>query len=225
MSRVYLDIETLPADWTHEQILSFTRTKVPGSYKKPETIEAWIVENVDECHASTALDWRHARICCLGTAIDHDEPTSIFTETCDTTMILDHLLSQVEVAFKRGGCTPTLIGHNILGFDLPRLILHAARQRHRVLGRLPRDRFSRLVVDTQSLACGPDPRALPFVRLGDLATFLGVGEKTPGMDGSKVWEAFQQDRYTEIESYCRQDVALCRAVHLALNGDYPPVEF
>jgi hypothetical protein len=41
--------------------------------------------------------------------------------------------------------------------------------------------------------------------LDDLAKLIGFPGKL-GMDGSKVWEAYQQGKLTEIRNYCETDV-------------------
>jgi hypothetical protein len=41
--------------------------------------------------------------------------------------------------------------------------------------------------------------------LDDLARLMGLPGKS-GMDGSQVWEAYQQGRLAEIRNYCETDV-------------------
>ena len=59
------------------------------------------------------------------------------------------------------------------------------------------------------------------VSLDELAKILGVGSKTEGMDGSKVWPEYQAGNLDEIVSYCADDVALLKRVYNRLNfADY-----
>src|SRR6266581_124361 len=49
-------------------------------------------------------------------------------------------------------------------------------------------------------------QARNYVQLDELARLLGFPGKI-GMDGSKVWEAYQSGRIDDIRSYCETDVA------------------
>lgn len=64
---LYIDIETLPPLlWPQHEREAYVRAKVPGTYKKPESIDAWCAENHDEQWGRAALDWRVSRIACIG---------------------------------------------------------------------------------------------------------------------------------------------------------------
>lgn len=217
---LYLDIETLPPQWSPAQIEAHARANVPGNISKPETIEKWVAENAGEYHAKLALDWRHSRILCLATAAGDAEPTVSYSEECAPRPILDHLDAAIRGAMREShGAMPKLVGHFLLGFDLPRLYLLACRERHPVAALLPWEKWSKRLVCTKELASGPDPRALT-AKLSDLATYLGLGAKGEGLDGSEVWPAYQRGEHQRIADYCAQDVRLCRDVHRALTGDW-----
>ena len=66
MTTLYLDIETLPVDWSDEQIDAHALASVPGNYTKPDSIAKWVEEHRLEQWSRTALDWRYARICAIG---------------------------------------------------------------------------------------------------------------------------------------------------------------
>jgi predicted PolB exonuclease-like 3'-5' exonuclease len=212
MTTLYLDIETLPAAWEDEQIDAHAAASVPGNYTKPESIAKWIEEHRIETWLRTALDWRHARICCIGVVVEvgHDVQEH-------TTIMLDEhgegkMLRELDVLIEQ--YTPDLIvGHNVIGFDLPRL--HIAAARHAVTSlarRLAEYRGHRhAVVDTMRLAMGVER-----CRLGDLATALGLEGKSG--DGSQVYELWVEGRQDAIAAYCLQDVEVTRAVYRALVG-------
>lgn len=212
--RLYLDIETLPADLTPEQIADLAREEVPGNYKKPEAIEAWVAENAGGVHARTALKSMEGRILMLAWAVDDKPVQSVYLDNPkDPRPVLDALLSAVAPLR-----SPTWIGHNIAGFDLPYLRHVAFRARHPVATAIPHARYSPAVVDTMQLWSGTNPRP-DYVGLARLASFLGVPAKVGDIDGSKVFDAWKAGRHAEIRTYGEGDVETVRAVHQVMVGE------
>jgi len=211
MTTLYLDIETLPAAWTDEQVDAHAAASVPGNYTKPESIAKWVEEHRMEQWLRTALDWRYARICCIGVIVEigHDVQERIvimLDEHGERKMLgeLDAILVQYA--------PDTIVGHNIVGFDLPRLHIAAARTLPSLARRLSEYRGHRHAVqDTMRLAMG-----LERCRLGDLATALGLDGKSG--DGSQVYELWVEGRKDVLAAYCLQDVEVTRAVYRALVG-------
>ena len=211
MTTLYLDIETLPAAWTDEQIDAHALASVPGNYTKPESIAKWIEEHRHEAWLRTALDWRHARICAIGVIVEigHDVQERIVL------MLDEHgerkMLSELNAILQQYA-PDTIVGHNVAAFDLPRLHIAAARTLPSLARRLSEYRGHRhAVVDTMRLAMGAER-----CRLGDLATALGLEGKSG--DGSQVYELWSEGRQDAIASYCLQDVEVTRAVYRALVG-------
>ncbi len=125
--------------------------------------------------------------------------------------------------------TPQLVSWNGGGFDLP--VLHYRGLVHGVTA--PRywdmgegdygdsrdfkwnnyiSRYHTRHLDLMDLLAMYQPRA--NAPLDDLAKLIGFPGKL-GMDGSKVWDAYQQGRIGEIRDYCETDVVntylvLCR---------------
>lgn len=215
MSFLYLDIETLPADLSPAHIRALAAGSVPANYKDPVKIEAWIEENADKAHRRTALDSMQGRILMVAWAIGDDPVRSVYLDNPnDPRPALDAL----HGALTGSGLVWT--GHNIAGFDLPFLRHAAIRLRHPLAQRIPFARFSPAVADTMTLWAGTDARP-EYVRLGDLAAFLGVGSKGEGLDGSKVYDAWLAGEHDRIRAYGMQDVDLVRDVHRAIVGDAP----
>ena len=120
--------------------------------------------------------------------------------------------------------TPTLISWNGNGFDLPvlhyRALLHGvAAPRYWELGDEERDfrydnyinRFHWRHIDVMDVLSGFQPRmAAP---LDEIAGLLGFPGKL-GMDGSKVWDAYQQGDIAGIRHYCETDVLNTYLVYL-----------
>ena len=120
--------------------------------------------------------------------------------------------------------TPTLVSWNGGGFDLP--VLHCRSMLHGVSA--PRYwetgdddgnfRFNNYLVryhqrhtDLMDVLSGYQPRA--SVKLQEMATLLGFPGKL-GMDGSKVWDAYQTGDIESIRSYCETDALNTYLVYL-----------
>jgi predicted PolB exonuclease-like 3'-5' exonuclease len=112
--------------------------------------------------------------------------------------------------------TPTLVSWNGSGFDLP--VIHYRSLMHGVVA--PRywdtggedknfkwnnylSRFHERHTDLMDVLAGYQPRAV--ARLDEVATLLGFPGKM-GMDGSKVWEHYQDGDIEGIRNYCETDV-------------------
>ncbi len=211
MTTLYIDIETLPAAWEDEQIDAHALASVPGNYTKPESIAKWVEEHRMEQWLRTALDWRYARICCIGVIVEigHDvqERTVIMLDEHGERKMLGEL-DAILVQY----APDTIVGHNVVGFDLPRLHIAAARTLPSLARRLSEYRGHRHAVqDTMRLAMGAER-----CRLGDLATALGLEGKSG--DGSQVYELWVEGRKDVLAAYCLQDVEVTRAVYRALVG-------
>lgn len=113
--------------------------------------------------------------------------------------------------------TPQLVSWNGGGFDLPvlhyRAMIHQVRApRYWEMGDEDRDfkwnnylsRYHMRHLDLMDLLALYQPRA--NAPLDDLAQLCGLPGKL-GMDGSKVWEAFQNGEIGAIRNYCETDVA------------------
>ncbi|MFN9389816.1 MAG: 3'-5' exonuclease, partial [Betaproteobacteria bacterium] len=112
--------------------------------------------------------------------------------------------------------TPQLVSWNGGGFDLPVLhyrgLVHGVRAaRYWDLGEDDRDfRYSNYIgryhtrhVDLMDLLAKYQPRA--SAPLDELARLVGLPGKI-GMEGSRVWQAWQEERIEEIRAYCEADV-------------------
>lgn len=112
--------------------------------------------------------------------------------------------------------TPQLVSWNGGGFDLP--VLHYRALMHKIqaprywdMGEDDREfkwnnyisRYHTRHLDLMDLLALFQPRA--SVPLDQLAKLMGFPGKL-GMDGSKVWAAFQNGQLDEIRNYCETDV-------------------
>lgn len=210
MTTLYLDIETLPAAWTSEQIDGHAARSVPANYSKPETISKWISENRDEAHARTALDWRYCRILAIGYALDDEPAECLYSEHGDDEglhAMFDALAERVHAKLRHDAGL-VVVGHNAVGFDIPILTRHAWRLVD------PIARMFRLasVHDTGEIWKAGDRRA-NMAKLSDIAEFLGLGGKGEGLSGSEIYPAWLAGDHERIRRYCAQDVELARAIY------------
>lgn len=111
--------------------------------------------------------------------------------------------------------TPTLVTWNGSGFDLPvlhhRALIHGVpAARYWDTGDDDREfkwnnylnRFHARHTDLMDILAGYQPRA--FTPLDQIAVLCGLPGKM-GMDGSKVWDAYQEGRIEDIRNYCETD--------------------
>lgn len=111
--------------------------------------------------------------------------------------------------------TPTLVTWNGSGFDLPvlhhRALIHGiAAGRYWDSGDNDREfkwnnylnRFHARHTDLMDVLAAYQARA--FAPLDQVAVLCGLPGKM-GMDGSKVWDAFQEGRIEDIRNYCETD--------------------
>jgi 3'-5' exonuclease len=120
--------------------------------------------------------------------------------------------------------TPQLVSWNGGGFDLPvlhyrGLINHVNASRYWDMGEEDKDfkwnnyisRYHARHLDLMDLLAMYQPRA--NAPLDDLAQLMGLPGKL-GMDGSKVWEAYQAGEISAIRNYCETDVVNTHLVFL-----------
>jgi DNA polymerase elongation subunit (family B) len=113
--------------------------------------------------------------------------------------------------------TDEIVGHNIVGFDLPfvfqRCLVHCISVKPLVdLG----EYRVRGVFDTMHAWWLGAKR---FVSLDDIAWALGIeSSKTATAEGSKVFELYQAGRLPEIREYNLNDVRLTRKVYERMVG-------
>jgi len=111
--------------------------------------------------------------------------------------------------------TPTLVTWNGSGFDLPvlhhrALVLGVPGARYWESGDGDREfkwnnylnRFHARHTDLMDVLAGYQARA--FTPLDQMAVLCGLPGKM-GMDGSRVWDAFQEGRIADIRNYCETD--------------------
>lgn len=209
---IYLDIETIPSQRNDVRDRIWAAVEPPGQYRKPESIEKWMLDNrddvADEKWRRTALDGGYGEIVCVCLAVGEGEvktfsrPDVHLSERTLLYAVFDTIRNAMHGQF------PTYVGHCI-GFDL-RFLFHRAIVNSVKPTTLPyneapwRGRY----VDTMYEWCG----AKGSIKLTELCDVLGIDDFTDEIDGSQVWDAFRAGRIEQIEQHCRADVERVRAI-------------
>lgn len=214
MINVFIDIETIGTGWYLEQLQA--DIKAPSNYKNPEAILKWFEENgttARENANKTAALSPFCKIVCICYAIGHGPIVKLYDTNEELLLInfTSRLRKDLTEPLK-GFCNPRFVGHNILGFDLPRLFQRCLV--NDIDPELVRIKSPALIkgwddayFDTMNVWCGRDYKGNS---LANLCREFGIEDKMPDMDGSKVWPLYQEGRLAEIAQYCANDVAMVR---------------
>ena len=208
---LYFDVETIPCQLEGVRQEFEDAVEAPGQYKKPESIAEWLKENRaiegEKAWLKTSFDGGMGHACVIAWAFNDEAPHSYqATVGGEKKMLEDFFCVLVDA-----GPGITLVGHNIIGFDLPFLWKRAM-----VLGVKPPQMFPRdpkpwagSVIDTMLLWDSQQRAGGSMDRICRLLCIPGKGD----MDGSKVWPMYQDGKLTEIALYCKGDVERTREMH------------
>lgn len=241
---VYFDIETIPVQ--DPELIAEMRVELkaeldealdciraPSNYKD----EAKIREYVNAKHAEllaahegkvqdailkTSFDGGLGQVCVIGWAIEDDAPMSRHVGNLtpsDERVVLQHFFASLDNLYSPTNRI-TLIGHNVIGFDI-----RFVWQRAMVLGVkppfwMPRDPkpWGDTTFDTMLAWSGLKQGG----SMDKLCRIFGIPGKGD-MDGSKVWPMVQEGRIAEVAEYCRGDVERTRALHRRMTFAELPV--
>lgn len=200
MSFTYMDCETIPDQSEGALERAKESVKVPANYKNPDTIAAYIEENAQEAWERTALDGWKGHVACI---VSNETIFSI-EDVRDEKSLLRTFFSSLQES--------TLVGHNLINFDIPFLTKRAL-----VLGvKLPPEHiwsrslrpWDNKVFDTMTqLGNGKE-----FISLDNLARNLGIKGKG-NTTGKQVHYMWQNGLHDEIAEYCADDVRIVREIH------------
>jgi hypothetical protein len=201
MRDVVLDIETAPCDKAHWDDLV---KRVPSVAKT----------SFDR----TALDWSFGRIVCIGLSItgragaagfvaqDANEagaPQEICWAAADEAEILTNFWKAVMP-------DDYLIGHNLMGFDLPYIMARSVIAKVKPSRRIDLRRYrTDTIYDTMQVWCGWEAGKYP--KLDTLAAIMGYDGKSGS--GAQVAGWVEAGEWGKIKDYCMDDVRLTRAVY------------
>lgn len=220
MPTIYIDIETVPDQRTEARDEIAATIKPPAALKKAESIAEWERESkpaaIDEAWLRTALDGTYGQVAAIGYAIEDGETIVLTAHDLSPRAefeLLDEFFGAMSLAGSVShGTRPALVGHNLIGFDLPFLWRRAVIRSVRPPLWWPRTPkpWSDHVADTMLMWAG-DRGTIGMDRL---ARALGMAGKSG--NGADVWPMVQAGRMDEVAAYCADDVRLTRAIHLRL---------
>lgn len=195
MIKLFLDIETVPAEASRRQILKEIHEKMEDDGKK--------VDDFEQMLSKTSFDGSFGRIACISYAIE-DGPV-LTLKGDEKQMIRDFW----ELAKK----VDQFVGFNIHSFDL-RFIC----QRSMILGIKPSKsisfaKFQQVpIFDVMCEWVKWDTRN--SVSLHKLALAFGILSSKEGeIEGKNVAQAFADGRIDEICKYCEADVEVTREIY------------
>lgn len=215
MRKLFLDIETLPADEDKMETLRLLFDK-----KNPEFDQ----EKFDEFVQKTNFDGAFGRILCIGYAVDDDAPANFYNENNEKETLQQfwHLvdaLSSPKQGYQGTDYGILFVGHNVMDFDL-RFIY----QRSIILGVKPSADLSFVryrnypIFDTMKEWVKWSNSS---IGLEYLALALDIPSPKDGIDGSQVAEFFKNGKVNDILEYCKRDVETTRAVYRKMVFEKP----
>lgn len=218
---LFIDIET--AQCRDERIIQDIRDNIkpPGTIKNPESIAKWHQDKADAAVkaevSKTSFSGLAGEVISIAWAVNDGEIKSlarnvneVYSEADMLGEFFDSLLYCYGQHF-----SPVWVAHNI-DFDLRFLFLRCVINDVQPSIFIPynekpwgRNVFCTLYETMGLVKAGGS--------LDKIAKAFGVGQKTEGIDGSKVNEFWLNGRIKEIEEYNRDDVHLCREIYKKLN--------
>lgn len=234
-----LDIETIPgqAPGLKDRIAAGVRP--PKTIKTAAGIAKWEAEDrpaaVETAWRRTALSGLHGQVICI-VARDQDGQTA--TWSCEPTiegerqMLIDFFtcMSSLVTTIMR---PPMLVGHNIIGFDIPFLVHRAIIHRVSLPAWFPTPLTLKPwgtdhVFDTMLAWAGRNGK----VKMDALCEAFGIGTKGSEfeddedgaeIDGSKVWDFVSAGKIDDVVRYCEGDVQRTEAIWRRITGrELPP---
>ena len=214
MKTVFFDIETIPSQLPGMRAEFIAAVTAPAKYSKPESIAEWLLENRESegeaAWLKTSFDGGVGHVCCIALAVDGGPARSYqVAPDCygkrkeEKQLLLDVFSDMNDIG------RSVMVGHNIIGFDLPFIW-----KRCMVLGVKPPSWFPRnpsrysseLVRDTMLLWDQDQRTGSSMDRICRLLNIPGKG----GVSGADVWPMVQAGDIDGVAEYCRADVERTR---------------
>jgi len=218
--KIFLDIETLPADekrWS--EIESDIRDDIASRYKKSDTIQ----QKQEEAFRKTSLSGEFGRVLCIGLVIDEDSREKRTVLGWDDTakrFTSDEVRTLREWWDLLKDFDPSadlLIGHNILNFDLRFIYQRSVVNKIRPTVDLNFRRYqSYPIFDTMHEWTKWNTQE--SISLDRLALVLGLqSSKTDEISGDKVYDHYLKGNHLLICGYCLADVVLTREIYYRMT--------
>ena len=219
--RIFLDIETLPPDENVRGVVAQQVHLDQAKKKKPVTDDV-IKQLADKQFRDLSLHAEQGRLLTIGLIVEQDGRIIHHGLLgCNRKTGEFHLNeAQTLKAFWRllkdfNPNRDLFIGHNIFDFDLLFLFKRSVVHRIKPSIDISFRRYQRQpIFDTMWEWSHWQHR----ISLEDLAVTLKIeSSKQSDMNGSKIYDAFIEGRYSDIALYCMRDVECMREVYYRLN--------
>ena len=202
--KMFLDIETLPADEKNKDILLDIYTRKAEKSKKD-------LGSFEEFLENTSFDGSFGCICCIGYAMDNEPTQCISGDEAQILRDFWSLASSVDV----------FIGFNIIDFDMrfiyQRSIIQGVKPTKEIS--FARYRNSPMYDVMWEWAKWNNQ---PKISLHALSKALSLKSSKEGdIEGKDVAKAYLDGRIKEICTYCEADVELTRQIYRKTTFDCP----
>lgn len=196
MRKLFLDIETLPADEKSYEALRLIYDK--RKQKNPD-----YRVDFEQFLLGTSFDGAFGRILCIGYA-SNNEPVQVL---CNDKNEAETLRQFWQIARSH----ELFIGHNIMDFDLRFIYQRSIINKVKPSKELNFARYrNNPIFDTMKEWV---KWANSNIGLEHLALALGLATPKQDIDGSQVFDFYKQGKVDEILKYCQRDVATTRAIY------------
>ena len=230
MKRIFIDIETLPTD---EANRAFVEGKLRISLLKRNLSfnETEFSNRAEIAFGETALHGSLGKLLCIGLAIDNngraEKPCVCGQDKATKKLHLDEAktLTQFWNHLDRinfDAEVDVLVGHNVLGFDLPflyhRSMICGVKPSRELLNGKPWEIAVYDTMDKWQMG-----KFREFVGLEELALAFGLDcPKKGAVNGGNLLEAFANGRHEEIREYCLKDVLCTRELYYRMTFQTMP---
>lgn len=232
MKRIFIDIETLPTDEVNR---GFVEEKLQKSLFRRglDFSETEFAERAEIALRETALSGSLGKLLCIGLAIDNNEKTEKpcvcgqdrntgefhLDEAKTLTQFWNHL-DRIKFDASRD----IIVGHNILGFDLPflyhRSMICGVKPTRMLLNGKPWE-IADYIYDTMDR--WQMGKFRDFVGLEELALAFGFDcPKKGAVHGANLPEALLAGKHEEIREYCLKDVLCVRELYYKMTFETMP---
>ena len=218
MNYLFLDLETAQA--TNESIIKDITDNIqpPKTIKLEASKQKWFKEKsgdaIKEAISKTSFDGWAGELVSIGFAVDEEDSICFIRKPGESEKRLindffDYLTQEYGVNFN-----PLWVAHNV-EFDLP--FLYKRMVVNNVKPPIPFPVMPKAWDKHVFCTMHNSTAGKPGGSLNRISKILGLGQKTEGIDGSQINQAWLDGRNVEIAEYNRQDVDLCRAIYKRLT--------
>ncbi len=204
MIKLFFDIETIPAD-------DDLKDTVLDVYKRKK---ASIDKTDAELYEYTSFEGTFGRICCIG-VIKENYKGIIRKE-----VFKGKEKTILQEFWKCAEDVDRFVGHNIWGFDLPfiykRSIINQVKPRNLNFARYRNMPIYDTMCEWELWNFGAKQS------LDSLAKVMDLPTSKDEMDGSMVWQYYQDGRIDDIAKYCMKDVELSRKIYYKMTFEPLP---